>query len=198
MACVAEIIQNPFPPENTRKRRKLASSWDVLPSKALGSQAQDLRGETPKRRRKHTSSWDVLPSGVKIQSPHEISAQNTMNCATVSTTNENRNGSPPWRPDGKDGHYRFELGDNLTRRYQILSKMGEGTFGQVLECWDRNRNDRVAIKVVRGNQKYREEAMIEIDMIRKVSEYEKSKSWYDSMSHIVFWSSICLFRAKFK
>ena len=28
----------------------------------------------------------------------------------------NRNGSPPWRPDDKDGHYVFAIGDNLTPR----------------------------------------------------------------------------------
>lgn len=27
-----------------------------------------------------------------------------------------RNGSPPWREDDKDGHYMFELGDDLTPR----------------------------------------------------------------------------------
>ena len=43
-----------------------------------------------------------------------------------------RNGSPPWRDDDKDGHYMFALGENLTSRYKIHSKMGEGTFGQVL------------------------------------------------------------------
>lgn len=27
-----------------------------------------------------------------------------------------RNGSPPWRPDDKDGHYVFAVGENLTPR----------------------------------------------------------------------------------
>ncbi|KAK6231482.1 hypothetical protein QUC31_011242 [Theobroma cacao] len=36
------------------------------------------------------------------------------------------NGSPPWRPDDKDGHYVFAVGENLTPRYRILTKMGEG------------------------------------------------------------------------
>ncbi|KAL9667880.1 hypothetical protein QQ045_002249 [Rhodiola kirilowii] len=40
-----------------------------------------------------------------------------------------RSDSPPWRKDGKDGHYTFVIGDNLTPRYKIQSKMGEG-FGQ--------------------------------------------------------------------
>lgn len=40
-----------------------------------------------------------------------------------------------------------------------------GIFGQVLECWDRERNEMVVIKIVRGVKKYREVAMIEIDML---------------------------------
>ncbi|CAM8998877.1 unnamed protein product [Rhodiola kirilowii] len=43
-----------------------------------------------------------------------------------------RSDSPPWRKDGKDGHYTFVIGDKLTPRYKIQSKMGEGNFGQVL------------------------------------------------------------------
>jgi hypothetical protein len=113
--------------------------------------------------------------------------------------------SPPERPPDKDGHFVFELGDNLTSRCEllclqsrlvcksraarpsggqvvvlagvvelksqtpiccatdkILSKMGEGTFGRVLECWDRKNKDYCAIKVVRAIRKYRDAAMIEV------------------------------------
>jgi hypothetical protein len=41
-----------------------------------------------------------------------------------------------------------------------------GTFGRVLECWDREDQDYVAIKVIRNVQKYRDAAMIEIDVLR--------------------------------
>ncbi|KAL3835258.1 hypothetical protein ACJIZ3_009994 [Penstemon smallii] len=84
-----------------------------------------------------------------------------------------RNGSPPWREDDKDGHYMFEIGDNLTSRYKIHSKMGEGTFGQVLECWDRERKEMVAIKIVRGIKKYREAAMIEVDVLQQLGRHDK-------------------------
>lgn len=40
--------------------------------------------------------------------------------------------------------------------------MGEGTFGRVLECWDRKHKDYCAIKVVRAIRKYRDAAMIEV------------------------------------
>lgn len=34
--------------------------------------------------------------------------------------------SPPKRKDDREGHYTYNLGENLTPRYKILSKMGEG------------------------------------------------------------------------
>uniref|UniRef100_A0A0D9V2G3 Protein kinase domain-containing protein n=1 Tax=Leersia perrieri TaxID=77586 RepID=A0A0D9V2G3_9ORYZ len=99
--------------------------------------------------------------------------------------------SPPWRDDDRDGHYVFELGENLNRRYKILSKMGEGTFGRVLECWDRETREYVAIKVVRSIRKYRDAAMIEIDVLKRLAENERYRSlcvqiqgWFDYRNHI--------------
>lgn len=73
--------------------------------------------------------------------------------------------SPPHRPDDKDGHFQYELGESLTPRYKILAKMGEGTFGRVLECWDRQKKEYVAVKIIRNVPKYHEAALIEIDVL---------------------------------
>lgn len=51
-----------------------------------------------------------------------------------------------------------------------------GTFGQVLECWDREREEMVAIKIIRGIKKYKDAAMIEIGMLEQICKYEKSRS----------------------
>lgn len=51
-----------------------------------------------------------------------------------------------------------------------------GTFGQVLECWDRERKEMVAIKIIRGIKKYRDAAMIEIGMLEQLGKYDKSRS----------------------
>ncbi|XP_061346981.1 serine/threonine-protein kinase AFC2-like isoform X2 [Gastrolobium bilobum] len=100
-------------------------------------------------------------------------------------------GSPPWRDDDKDGHYMFALGDNLTSRYKILRKIGEGTFGQVLECWDREMRELVAVKVVRSIRKYREAAMLEVDVLQLLGKYDRSgsrcvqiRNWFDYRNHI--------------
>ncbi|XP_058099023.1 serine/threonine-protein kinase AFC1-like isoform X3 [Magnolia sinica] len=102
-----------------------------------------------------------------------------------------RNGSPPWRNDDKDGHYMFAIGEHLTSRYRILSKMGEGTFGQVLECWDMEKKEAVAIKIVRSINKYREAAMIEIDVLQNLAKHDiggtrcvQIRNWFDYRNHI--------------
>lgn len=100
-------------------------------------------------------------------------------------------GSPPWRNDDKDGHYMFELGENLTPRYKILKKIGEGTFGQVLECWDREMREKVAIKIIRSIKKYRDAAMIEVDVLEQLGRNKKygnccvhMRNWFDYRNHI--------------
>lgn len=51
-----------------------------------------------------------------------------------------------------------------------------GTFGQVLECWDRETKEMVAIKVVRSIKKYREAAMIEVDVLQLLGKYDRNGS----------------------
>lgn len=61
--------------------------------------------------------------------------------------------------------------------FLIISRIPSiGTFGQVLECWDRETKEMVAIKVVRSIKKYREAAMIEIDVLHLLGKYDRSGS----------------------
>ncbi|KAG0542840.1 hypothetical protein BDA96_02G138500 [Sorghum bicolor] len=69
--------------------------------------------------------------------------------------------------------------------------MGEGTFGQVLECWDRESKEMVAIKIVRSVKKYSDAAMIEIDVLQKLARNDAAgkhcvqiRNWFDYRSHI--------------
>lgn len=66
-----------------------------------------------------------------------------------------------------------------------------GTFGRVLECWDRQTREYVAIKVVRSIRKYRNAAMIEVDVLQHLAKNDKGdshcvqiRSWFDYRNHI--------------
>jgi dual-specificity kinase len=160
------------------------------------------QGADKRPRKRPRLAWDVAPT--VFQPPKAIPmlycGQELINgnFATaflppppIYYTGPPRNLSPPWRPDDKDGHYVFAVGENLTPRYRILSKMGEGTFGQVLECWDLENQEAVAIKIVRSLQKYREAAMIEIDVLQRLGKHDftgsrcvQIRNWFDYRNHI--------------
>ncbi|KAI4316166.1 hypothetical protein L6164_024172 [Bauhinia variegata] len=136
--------------------------------------------ERERTRKRPRLAWDVPP---------EPEAQRALPVGDDGL--RKRLASPPKRDDDRDGHYVFNLGENLTPRYKIISKMGEGTFGRVLECWDRQTRDYVAVKVVRSIKKYRDAAMIEVDVLRHLAKNDvgssrcvQFRSWFDYRNHI--------------
>ncbi|KAH6757620.1 hypothetical protein C2S51_038768 [Perilla frutescens var. frutescens] len=143
----------------------------------------DLGRQTRKRRR---STWDVAPSAQPESGRRDCEDDEARAPPLLR-----RHVSPPKRDDDPNGHYVFSLGENLTSRYKILGKMGEGTFGRVLDCWDRQTREYVAIKIVRSIRKYRDAAMIEIDVLQRLAEHDINEShcvkmhrWFDYRNHI--------------
>ncbi|TYI22560.1 hypothetical protein ES332_A06G111900v1 [Gossypium tomentosum] len=134
----------------------------------MGIETEEV--EKTRTRKRPRLGWDVAPSGLEAH----------------QTLAKARRSSPPKRGDDHDGHYVFNLGENLTPRYKILS-----TFGRVLECWDRQTREYVAIKIVRSIRKYHDAAMIEIDILQHLAKNEKGTSgcvqirnWFDFRNHI--------------
>ena len=52
-----------------------------------------------------------------------------------------------------------------------------GTFGQVLECWDCQTREYVAVKVIQSIRKYCEAAMIEIDVLQHIAKNDGGGGW---------------------
>ncbi|KAI7757954.1 hypothetical protein M8C21_028199 [Ambrosia artemisiifolia] len=129
-----------------------------------------LTMEQQRNTKRRRLAWDVAASPTEQQQQQQD--------GKVRKIELGRHNSPPKREDDREGHYMYSLGDNLTSRYKILSKMGEGTFGRVLECWDRQTREYVAIKVVRSIRKYRDAAMIEVDVLEQLAKNSKGRSQY--------------------
>lgn len=82
----------------------------------------------------------------------------------------------------EEGHYRYLLGDSIgpemtpsnpsRRRYKLLAKVGQGTFGRVFLCWDRQKACYLAVKVVRAIRKYSDSAMVEIDILNRIQNFK--------------------------
>lgn len=74
--------------------------------------------------------------------------------------------------DDKDGHIIVREGEFITPRYQIRSLLGQGTFGKVVQCYDRKLCKNVAIKVIRAVQKYRDASQIEIRVLQCLRQHD--------------------------
>jgi CDC-like kinase len=71
--------------------------------------------------------------------------------------------------DDTDGHLAYLPGDVLNDRYEILSTLGEGTFGKVARVRDLETNGHVALKIIKNIHKYREAAKLEINVLKKLN-----------------------------
>lgn len=49
---------------------------------------------------------------------------------------------------------------------EIIRLLGQGTFGKVVECMDRDTGRRCAIKIIRAIQKYRDASKIEARVLK--------------------------------
>ena len=95
--------------------------------------------------------------------------------------------------DDDDGHLIYRTGDVLQARYEILRTLGEGTFGKVVEVRDHNnKGKRIALKIIKNVDKYREAAKLEINVLHKLADKDpetkylcvKMLDWFDFHGHI--------------
>ncbi|KAJ3203359.1 dual specificity protein kinase kns1 [Dinochytrium kinnereticum] len=94
--------------------------------------------------------------------------------------------------DDAEGHFIVNINDDLSPRYKILRLLGQGTFGKVVEAYDRAHHRRVAIKIIRAVQKYRDASKIEIRVLTTLKERDPLNlkrcihltSYFDYRNHV--------------
>ncbi|XP_038624605.1 dual specificity protein kinase CLK2 isoform X2 [Tachyglossus aculeatus] len=95
--------------------------------------------------------------------------------------------------DDAEGHLVYHIGDWLQDRYEIVSTLGEGTFGRVVHCLDHRRGGaRVALKIIKNVEKYKEAARLEINVLEKINEKDPDNKnlcvqmfdWFDYHGHM--------------
>ncbi|KAM9376717.1 dual specificity protein kinase CLK4-like [Pholidichthys leucotaenia] len=80
--------------------------------------------------------------------------------------------------DDDEGHLIYHSGDMLRARYEIVSTLGEGAFGRVVECIDHsNDGARVALKIIKNIDRYREAALSEVDVLKQLNTLDTDKRY---------------------
>lgn len=55
---------------------------------------------------------------------------------------------------------------------KIIRLLGQGTFGKVVECFDRDTGKYCAIKIIRAVQKYRDASKIEARVLKTLKQHD--------------------------
>lgn len=53
-------------------------------------------------------------------------------------------------------------------RYIVKDLLGHGTFGQVAKCWDAETNSFVAVKIIKNQPAYYQQALVEVSILTTV------------------------------
>jgi dual-specificity kinase len=76
--------------------------------------------------------------------------------------------------DDDDGHYIVQPNTVMTDRYDIVKLLGQGTFGKVVEAYDKRKKSKCAIKIIRSVQKYRDASRIELRVLSTLALNDKN------------------------
>lgn len=76
--------------------------------------------------------------------------------------------------DDERGDYNIVDGDHLLYRYEIIDILGKGSFGQVVRCIDHKTGGLVAVKIIRNKKRFHQQALVEVDILKKLREWVRS------------------------
>ena len=96
--------------------------------------------------------------------------------------------------DDEDGFYREIICDQICYRYEICERLGKGSFGIVIRCYDHKYHEYVALKIIRRKKSFRKQSLVEISMLNHFNELNHPlKSFVVQMKdYFTFRSHICI------
>lgn len=91
--------------------------------------------------------------------------------------------------DDERGDYSVVMHDHVLYRYEVMSPLGKGSFGQVVKTYDFKTNGSVALKMVRNKKRFHHQALVEVKILEHIRERDA-----ESTSNVVHMCDYFYFR----
>eukprot|EP00041_Stephanoeca_diplocostata_P007128 m.98354 g.98354 ORF g.98354 m.98354 type:complete len:456 (+) comp16744_c0_seq1:284-1651(+) len=96
--------------------------------------------------------------------------------------------------DDKDSRYMAKKYDHVAYRYEILSGLGKGAFGDVYKTFDHKTQKEVALKMIRNEKRFHRQAKTEVkvlDMLR-AQDANDSNCCVHMLDYFTFRGHLCI------
>lgn len=70
--------------------------------------------------------------------------------------------------DNDKNEYITNEGHHVAYRYEILKRLGKGSFGQVFKCMDHQKQEIVALKILRNKKRLYKQGLIEAQIVEQL------------------------------
>eukprot|EP00002_Diphylleia_rotans_P004357 TRINITY_DN13189_c0_g1_i1.p1 TRINITY_DN13189_c0_g1~~TRINITY_DN13189_c0_g1_i1.p1 ORF type:complete len:984 (-),score=170.12 TRINITY_DN13189_c0_g1_i1:881-3832(-) len=97
--------------------------------------------------------------------------------------------------DNSDDDYVLYVNDILgsgENQYIIMDLLGQGTFGQVVSCISQPSNQQVAVKVIKNQTPYYNQALVEINILEKLGPVSDRGHLVKLIDHFTHHNHLCL------
>ena len=84
--------------------------------------------------------------------------------------------------------------DHIYYRYEILSLLGKGSFGQVIKCYDHKSKRNVALKIIRNMPRFEQQGAVEVKVLKRLCEEDPHDqfNYVHLLHHFYFRNHLCL------
>nr|XP_061801573.1 dual specificity protein kinase CLK2-like [Nerophis lumbriciformis] len=94
--------------------------------------------------------------------------------------------------DEEAGHMLYHDGLVIKERYEVVSTLGVGAFGKVVECIDRVKGTHVAMKIARNNKSFWQAAKCEVAVLEEINSLDDDNrfacvrmlDWFEHQGHV--------------
>ena len=96
--------------------------------------------------------------------------------------------------DNAQGEYKYEKRDHIAYRFEIVSKLGKGSFGQVVKCFDHKEKKFIALKIIMNKKKLLKQGIVEVQMLEHLRDHDKDDKHniIKIKEHFYFRSHLCI------
>ncbi|XP_072517447.1 dual specificity protein kinase CLK4b isoform X1 [Salminus brasiliensis] len=185
--------------ERHHKSRRLEYTEHRARKPSLESRSYEKRVDdraVPAKEQERNKDWHhYSKSSARSGHSHRSSRehQHPHHCSNRSHSKSHRRKRTRSFEDDEEGHLIYHNGHMLRARYEIVSTLGEGAFGKVVECIDHSKDGmRVALKIIKNLERYREAALSEVEVLERMNSLDSAKrfacvqmlDWFDHHGHI--------------